>query len=151
MTFVHPRYPDVGQELTFPDGFLWGSATAAFQVEGALRTGGRTASIWDTFSYAPGNILDGDDPGVSADHYARMPGDVALMKDLNLNAYRFSVSWSRVLTNGVTKNQRGFDFYSRLVDELLEADILPWLTLYHWDLPQEFEDAGGWADRKSVV
>lgn len=139
-------------DLTFPPGFLMGAATAAYQVEGAVHEDGRTASIWDTFSHRPGAIRHGDNGDVAADHYHRMPYDVALMRELGLRAYRFSVSWPRVRPGGAGAfNPKGLDFYSRLVDQLLDAGIEPVLTLYHWDLPQELEDAGGWASRQTPV
>ncbi len=134
--------------LTFPPGFVWGAATASYQIEGAAADDGRTASIWDTFSHQPGKILNGDTGDVAVDHYHRMVEDVALMAELGLHSYRFSTSWSRILPNGGdTVNPAGLDFYSRLVDELLAHDITPLITLYHWDLPQELEDAGGWLNR----
>jgi beta-glucosidase len=134
--------------LTFPAGFVWGAATASYQVEGAAREDGRTASIWDTFSHQPGKTINGDTGDVAADHYHRMPADVALMAELGLQSYRFSTSWSRILPGGGDKvNAAGLDFYSRLVDELLAHDITPLITLYHWDLPQELDDAGGWTNR----
>ena len=130
----------------FPDGFLWGSATAAFQVEGAASEDGRGPSVWDTFSRQPGAIANGDRADVSCDHYHRYREDVGMMKSLSLHAYRFSVSWSRVFPVGTgAHNPMGLDFYSRLVDELLAAGIQPWMTLFHWDLPQAIEDRfGGW-------
>ncbi|MBO0907264.1 GH1 family beta-glucosidase [Arthrobacter sunyaminii] len=134
----------------WPDGFIWGSATAAAQIEGAAWTDGKEDSVWDAFARTPGNTLNGDTPETAVDHYHRMPADVALMKDLGLDSYRFSTSWARVRPGGRSTNARGLDFYSRLVDELLEAGILPWLTLYHWDLPQELEEAGGWANRDTA-
>jgi beta-glucosidase len=140
-----------GLRLPFPPGFLWGSATAAYQIEGAAAEDGRTPSIWDTFSHTPGRTLDGDTGDVAADHYHRYRDDVALMSELGISAYRFSTSWSRVLPNaGSTVNAAGIDFYSRLVDELLAASIEPVITLYHWDLPQELEDAGGWVNRDTA-
>ncbi|KUJ66811.1 beta-glucosidase [Streptomyces albus subsp. albus] len=133
---------------TFPPGFLWGAATAAYQVEGAAQEGGRTPSIWDTFSHTPGKTLGGDTGDVAVDHYHRFRDDVRLMARLCLGAYRFSVSWPRVQPTGRGPAvQRGLDFYRSLVDELLAAGIQPALTLYHWDLPQELEDAGGWPER----
>lgn len=135
---------------TFPPGFLFGAATAALQIEGAAHEDGRQDSIWDAFCRVQGAVLDGDTVEVACDHYHRMPEDVALMKELGLQTYRFSASWARVRPDGSTRNQAGIDFYSRLVDELLAADILPWLTLYHWDLPQAIQDSGGWAERKSA-
>ncbi|WP_433516947.1 GH1 family beta-glucosidase [Nonomuraea sp. CA-143628] len=138
--------------ITFPQGFLWGAATAAYQVEGAVAEDGRTASIWDTFSHTPGRVLDGDTGDVACDHYHRYADDVALMARLGLGAYRFSVSWPRVQPGGRGRaNQRGLDFYRRLTDELLERGIEPWVTLYHWDLPQELEDAGGWPARDTAA
>ena len=134
----------------FPAGFIWGSATAAAQVEGAAHQDGKEDSVWDAFAATPGNVRNGDTPAVAVDHYHRMPQDVALMKDLGLDAYRFSTSWARVRPGGRSVNRQGLDFYSRLVDELLEAGILPWLTLYHWDLPQALEESGGWTNRDTA-
>ena len=134
----------------FAPGFLFGAATAAYQIEGAAFEDGRTASIWDTFSREPGAVLHGDNGDVACDHYHRYPADVALMKELGLDTYRFSVSWARVRPDGGAVNQKGLDFYKRLVDELRAADILPWLTLYHWDLPQAIEDRGGWTVRSTA-
>ncbi|WP_446219253.1 GH1 family beta-glucosidase [Micromonospora sp. IBHARD004] len=142
---------DQGPELTFPPGFLWGAATAAYQIEGAATEGGRTPSIWDTFSHTEGRTVAGHTGDVACDHYHRMPGDVGLMAELGLKSYRFSVSWPRVQPGGTgAANQAGLDFYRRLVDELLAHDIEPWLTLYHWDLPQPLEDAGGWPARDTA-
>ena len=137
--------------LTFPADFLWGAATASYQIEGAGDADGRADSIWDTYARTPGMVLHGHDGSVACDHYHRYPQDVALMRELNLSSYRFSVAWPRVMPDGRTLNPAGLDFYSRLVDELLEADILPWLTLYHWDLPQTLEDAGGWPERETAL
>ena len=135
----------------FPEGFLWGAATAAYQVEGAASTDGRTPSIWDTFSELPGRVVGGHTGHVATDHYHRYREDVALMKRLGLTAYRFSVSWPRVQPAGAGPiNPKGIDFYQRLVDELLDAGIEPWLTLYHWDLPQPLETAGGWPSRDTA-
>ncbi|MFI8435826.1 GH1 family beta-glucosidase [Streptomyces sp. NPDC079020] len=135
-------------ETPFPAGFVWGAATAAYQVEGAAAENGRTPSIWDTFSRTPGKVRNGDTGDIAADHYHRYRDDVALMSRLGLKAYRFSVSWSRVQPTGRGPAvERGLDFYRKLVDELLEAGITPVATLYHWDLPQELEDAGGWPQR----
>ncbi|HEX8487346.1 MAG TPA: family 1 glycosylhydrolase, partial [Propionibacteriaceae bacterium] len=128
----------------FPDAFRFGAATAAFQIEGANRTDGRTDSIWDTFCRVPGAVINGDDGSVACDHYHRYAADVALMAELGLQTYRFSTSWSRVQPDGGPVNEPGLDFYDRLVDALLEHHISPWLTLYHWDLPQALEDQGGW-------
>lgn len=136
--------------MALPPGFLLGAATAAYQVEGAVDTDGRGRSIWDTFSHTPGRVLGGDNGDVAVDHYHRYRDDVALMAELGLSAYRFSVSWPRIQPDGRHVEQRGLDFYRRLVDELLEHDIQPWLTLYHWDLPQPLEDAGGWPVRDTA-
>ncbi|PJF20846.1 MAG: beta-glucosidase [Phototrophicales bacterium] len=133
----------------FPKDFVWGAATASYQIEGAVNEDGRVPSIWDTFSATPGNVENGDTGAVACDHYHRYKEDVALMKQLGLKAYRFSIAWGRVL-NGQQVNQRGLDFYSRLVDELLAAHIQPWVTLYHWDLPQNLQDEGGWTNRAIV-
>jgi beta-glucosidase len=135
-----------------PADFLWGVATAAYQIEGAAAEDGRGPSIWDTFARTPGRVHGGDTGDVACDHYHRYRDDVRLMADLGVNAYRFSVSWPRVQPGGRGPgNQAGLDFYRRLVDELLEHGILPWLTLYHWDLPQPLEDAGGWPARDTAA
>ncbi|MGV8911320.1 MAG: GH1 family beta-glucosidase [Rhodoglobus sp.] len=142
MTISDPR--------AFPAGFLFGAATAAYQIEGATHEDGRTDSIWDTFSRVPGAVINGDSGEIACDHYHRYREDVALMKDLGLQTYRFSTSWSRVQPDGGPVNPKGIDFYSRLVDELLAAGIKPWLTLHHWDLPQALEEKGGWANRDTA-
>ncbi|GAA3828570.1 glycoside hydrolase family 1 protein [Nocardioides panacisoli] len=142
--------PATRGEVTFPADFLWGAATAAYQIEGAVAEDGRSPSIWDTFSRVPGAVLDGDTGDVACDHYHRMPEDVALMRSLNIGAYRFSTSWPRVRPDGGAPNQQGIDFYSRLTDELLQRGVTPWVTLYHWDLPQALEDAGGWTNRDTA-
>jgi beta-glucosidase len=139
-----------GATTQFPAGFMWGSATAAYQIEGAADEDGREPSIWDTFSHAPGKVLAGDTGDVADDHYHRWPADVAAMAALGLKGYRFSISWPRVLSGG-RLNQKGADFYSKLVDALLERDIAPIATLYHWDLPQHLEDAGGWPVRDTAL
>jgi beta-glucosidase len=138
--------PAFGQ---FPDGFLWGTATAAFQVEGAASEDGRGPSVWDTYTRRPGAIANDADADVTCDHYHRYRDDVNMMKELGVKAYRFSVSWSRVFPNGTgEENPMGLDFYNRLVDELLAAGIEPWMTLFHWDLPQALEDRfGGWESK----
>lgn len=133
----------------FPEKFLFGAATAAYQIEGAAFDDGRTASIWDAFSRVPGAVVNGDTGDVACDHYNRYPQDVALMRELGLQSYRFSASWSRVRPDGGAVNPAGVAFYDRLVDELLEAGILPWLTLYHWDMPQALEEKGGWTVRET--
>ena len=139
-------------QFSFPKEFMWGAATAAYQIEGAVAVDGRGASIWDTFSHTLGKIENDDHGDVACDHYHRWQDDIALMQQLNLNAYRFSVAWSRILPEGKGQvNQAGLDFYSRLVDGLLEANIVPFLTLYHWDLPQALQDDGkGWLSRSIV-
>ena len=138
--------------VAFPRDFLWGAATSAYQIEGAVAEGGRTPSIWDTFSHTPGKIAGGDTGDIAVDHYHRYRDDVALMAELGLTAYRFSVSWPRVQPGGRgPASQAGLDFYRRLVDELLAHGIAPALTLYHWDLPQELEDAGGWPERETAL
>lgn len=131
----------------FPQGFVWGSATASYQIEGAAREDGRGESIWDRYCAVPGNVLGGDTGDVACDHYHRYKEDVALMKRMGLKAYRFSVAWPRVLPQGRgAVNEKGLQFYSDLVDELLAAGIEPYVTLYHWDLPQALQDLGGWAN-----
>jgi beta-glucosidase len=136
--------------VEMPQGFLWGAATAAFQVEGAGHTDGRTDSIWDVFCRVPGAVVNGDDGEVACDHYHRYRDDVALMRELGLKAYRFSSSWARVRPDGGAVNPAGVAFYDRLVDSLLDAEILPWITLYHWDLPQALEEQGGWTNRDTA-
>ena len=132
----------------FPTGFLWGAATASYQIEGAWQADGKSESIWDHFAHTPGKISDGSTGDVACDHYHRWRDDIALMRELGLQAYRFSIAWPRVLPNGWGKaNQAGLDFYSRLVDGLLDAGITPCVTLYHWDLPQVLQDRGGWPAR----
>ena len=122
--------------VRFSDGFLWGAATAAYQVEGAWNEDGKGVSIWDTFSHTQGKIADGSTGDVACDHYHRWREDIALMKELGLKAYRFSIAWTRILPQGAgVVNLKGLDFYDRLVDGLLEAGIMPFVTLYHWDLP----------------
>jgi beta-glucosidase len=138
--------------LRFPDGFVWGTATAAYQIEGAVGEDGRGPSIWDTFCHQPGRIVDGTTGDVACDHYHRFRDDVALMGELGLPSYRFSVAWPRVVPAGSgPANPAGLGFYDRLVDALLERDITPLLTLYHWDLPQPLQDAGGWTNRETAT
>lgn len=137
--------------IEFPEEFVWGASTASYQIEGAVHEDGRGVSIWDTFSHTPGKTAGGDTGDVACDHYHRYQEDVRLMAQLGLNAYRFSVAWPRVFPSGKGKpNRRGLDFYGRLVDELLEQGIDPWVCLYHWDLPQALEDEGGWTARDTV-
>jgi len=133
-----------------PEGFVLGVATAAYQIEGARHVEGRADSIWDTFSHTPGAVVDGHTGDVACDHYHRFAEDVALMQRLGVQSYRFSTSWARVCPDGRAVNAKGLDFYERLVDALLTAGITPWLTLYHWDLPQALEDRGGWPVRETA-
>jgi beta-glucosidase len=136
-------------DTKFPADFLWGAATSAYQIEGSPLADGAGENIWHRFSHTPGKIADGANGDIACDHYRRFADDVQLMRDLGLRAYRFSTSWSRVLPEGTGQvNQAGVDFYSRLVDRLLEHDIQPSLTLYHWDLPAALEDRGGWVNRE---
>ncbi|WP_308282676.1 GH1 family beta-glucosidase [Pseudonocardia nigra] len=138
--------------ITFPEGFAWGTATASYQIEGAVAEGGRGRSIWDTFAHTPGRTRSGDTGDVACDHYHRYADDVALMRELNVDTYRFSLAWPRLQPNGRGElNPEGVAFYDRLVDELLTAGIRPWVTLYHWDLPQALEDAGGWPVRDTAL
>ena len=139
------------RKFVFPKDFIWGAATASYQIEGAWNEDGKGESIWDRFSHTPGMIENDDTGDMACDHYHRWREDVALMKVMGLQAYRFSVAWSRILPTGRGKiNQTGIDFYSQLTDALLEAGIEPWVTLYHWDLPQALQDEGGWPARMSV-
>ena len=136
---------------TFPDGFYWGTATSAYQIEGAWNEDGKGESIWDRFAHTPGNIRNGDTGDVANDHYHRYKEDVELMKDIGAKAYRFSISWPRIFPEGTGQpNLKGLDFYDRLVDELKAAGIEPFATLYHWDLPQALEDKGGWQSRDTA-
>src|SRR5690349_1952958 len=129
----------------FPANFLWGASTSAYQIEGATKEDGRGTSIWDVFAATPGATFEGHTGEIAADHYHRMDDDVALMADLGLGAYRFSIAWPRILPEGTGAiNQRGLDFYDRLVDALLARGITPMATLYHWDLPLALEHRGGW-------
>ncbi len=139
------------EQLKFPQNFAWGAATASYQIEGGWNADGKGASCWDRFAHTPGKILNSDTGDIACDHYHRWQEDVALMRQLGLKAYRFSVSWPRILPQGRGPvNQAGLDFYSHLVDALLEAGITPFVTLYHWDLPQALEDEGGWANRATA-
>jgi beta-glucosidase len=136
---------------SLPADFRWGVATSAYQIEGACAEDGRTPSIWDTYCRTPGMVAGGETGDVACDHYHRMPQDVALISSLGVDTYRFSVAWPRVQPGGRGPvNERGLGFYDRLVDELLGAGVDPWVTLYHWDLPQELEDAGGWPVRDTA-
>ena len=137
--------------MTFPREFAWGAATAAFQIEGATHADGRGESIWDRFCNTPGKVANGDTGEQACDHYHRWPADLALMSDLGLRGYRFSIAWPRIQPTGQgPANQKGLDFYRRLVEGMLEREITPLATLYHWDLPQELQERGGWASREIV-
>ena len=134
--------------MNFPENFLWGTATASYQIEGAVKEGGRGTSIWDTFSHTPGKVRHGDTGDIACDHYHRLEEDLDLMSELGLQAYRFSVAWPRIQPEGGgPANQNGLDFYRRLVEGLRQRSIEPMLTLYHWDLPQALQDRGGWTSR----
>ena len=137
--------------ITFPKGFFWGTATAAYQIEGGWNEDGKAESIWDRFAHTPGKIKNGDTGDVACDSYHRWREDIALMQAMNLSSYRFSISWPRVQPMGSgAVNSKGIDYYSRLADTLLEAHLRPFVTLYHWDLPQALEDAGGWSNRDTA-
>jgi len=135
----------------FPQDFVWGVATAAAQIEGAAFEDGKGESIWDRFAAVPGKVINNASPTIACDHYHRYPEDIALMRELGLRNYRFSISWPRIYPHGREGvNQKGLDFYDRLVDTLLENQITPWATLFHWDLPQALEDEGGWRVRSTA-
>lgn len=137
--------------VIYPSKFLWGAATASYQIEGAWKEDGKGESIWDRFSHTPGNVENGDTGDVACDHYHRWPEDIALMRQLGIKAYRFSVAWPRVLPQGSGMvNLAGMDFYDRLVDALLQANIEPFITLHHWDFPQALYDKGGWLNRDNL-
>ena len=137
--------------MGFPKGFLWGAASAAYQIEGAVREGGRGESVWDVFSHTPGCVKHGDTGDTAADSYHRWREDVVLLKEMGLGAYRFSIAWPRIAPNGDTRwNPAGLRYYDGLVDALLEAGIQPWVTLYHWDLPQALQNRGGWQSGDTV-
>ncbi|HRJ58739.1 MAG TPA: GH1 family beta-glucosidase [Anaerolineales bacterium] len=139
------------KKFRFPKDFIWGAATASYQIEGAWNEDGRGESIWDRFSHTPGKVQDGDTGDVACDHYHRWEDDLKIIKDLGLKAYRFSVAWPRILPSGSgSVNEAGLDFYNKLVDGLLKLDIEPYVTLYHWDLPQMLQDKGGWTARATV-
>src|SRR6516225_5664078 len=135
----------------FPPGFTWGISTSAYQIEGAWNEEGRGPSIWDTFAHTPGKIAGHETGDLACDHYHYWRDDLGLLRDLGVGAYRFSTSWPRVIPQGRGNvNQAGLDFYDRLVDALLKIGIEPFLTLYHWDLPQSLEEQGGWPERETV-
>ena len=142
---------DPSPATAFPEGFYWGVATSAYQIEGAWNDDGKGPSIWDTYAHTPGKIKNGDTGNVANDHYRRYNEDVALMKSIGAKAYRFSISWPRIFPQGTgAPNPKGLDFYNRLVDELVVAGIAPFPTLYHWDLPQSLQDKGGWQNRDTA-
>jgi beta-glucosidase len=142
---------DADGALEFPEGFIWGASTAAYQIEGAPDADGKGPSVWDTFSHTPGKVRGGDTGDIACDSYHRYREDVALMASLGLKNYRFSISWPRVQPGGRgVANQRGLDYYRSLLDELASHGIAATATLYHWDLPQELQDEGGWAVRDTA-
>ena len=141
----------MAKKFTFPENFIWGAATASYQIEGSWDKHGKGESIWDRFAHTPGKVDNGDTGDVANDHYRLWKKDIRLMKQIGLQAYRFSVGWPRILPKGRGKvNQKGLDFYNKLVDGLLAANIKPFVTLYHWDLPQALEDEGGWPERATA-
>jgi beta-glucosidase len=145
-----PRF-ETPSAFTFPNGFFWGAATASYQIEGGWNEDGKGESIWDRFAHTPGKIKNGDTGDIACDSYHRWREDVALARAMNLNSYRFSLSWPRIQPAGSgATNAKGIDYYSRIVDALLEARIRPFVTLYHWDLPQALEDGGGWPNRDTA-
>jgi len=138
-------------KISFPNNFLWGAATSAYQIEGAWNEDGKGESIWDRFAHNPGNISNGDTGDIACNHYHRWAEDIQLMKEIGLKAYRLSIAWPRVLPTGRGSiNQAGLDFYDQLIDNLLDADILPMVTLFHWDLPQALQDEGGFGTRSTA-
>ncbi|MGC2793033.1 MAG: family 1 glycosylhydrolase, partial [Candidatus Sulfotelmatobacter sp.] len=150
-TGSHAKQFDSSSEVPFPKGFFWGAATAAYQIEGAWNQDGKSESIWDRFAHTPGKIKNGDTGDTACDSYHRFNEDVALLQAMNLNSYRFSISWPRLQPTGSgPANSKASDYYNRLIDALLEARIRPFVTLYHWDLPQALEDAGGWPTRDTA-
>ncbi|MBQ5940923.1 GH1 family beta-glucosidase [Massilia sp. AB1] len=151
MTTANRPEPAAPARSDFASDFLWGCATSSYQIEGAGSVDGRVESIWDRFAATPGKVRDGSSGAVACDHYHRWPEDFDIGRDMGLNAYRFSIAWPRIFGEvGGRPNQKGLDFYSRLVDGMLERGLQPWATLYHWDLPQYLQDRGGWARRETV-
>ncbi|MDL2355088.1 MAG: GH1 family beta-glucosidase [Pseudomonadota bacterium] len=149
-TSTAPSFPPPSRR-DFASDFLWGSATSSYQIEGAAFEDGRVESIWDRFAATPGKVADGASGAVACDHYHRWPEDFDLARSLGMQAYRFSIAWPRIVPGiGAAPNRKGLDFYSRLVDGMLERGLQPWATLYHWDLPQYLQDAGGWNERATV-
>jgi len=138
-------------KLLFPKDFIWGAATASYQIEGAYQEDGKGESIWDRFSHTPGKVENGDTGDIACDHYHKYREDIALMKEIGLDSYRLSISWTRILPEGKGElNQAGLDFYRKLINELIDAGIEPAITLYHWDLPQALQEEGGWANRDTI-
>ena len=151
MTTTHSTAPTDLSRTDFAHDFLWGCATSSYQIEGAGSEDGRVESIWDRFAATPGKVRDGSNGSVACDHYHRWPEDLDIARDMGLGAYRFSIAWPRIFSGTAGEpNQRGLDFYSRLVDGMLERGLQPWATLYHWDLPQLLQDRGGWNERATV-
>ena len=137
--------------MAFPNDFTWGVAAASYQIEGAIAEDGRGPSIWDAFSHEPGRVFENHNGDIACDHYHRWAEDVAIMRELGVDAYRLSIAWPRILPEGTgAVNERGLAFYDRLIDGLLAAGITPWVTLYHWDLPQALQVRGGWINREIV-
>jgi beta-glucosidase len=151
MTTQHRTEPRAPARSEFASDFLWGCATSSYQIEGAGSLDGRVESIWDRFAATPGKVRDGSNGSVACDHYHRWPQDFDIARDMGLNAYRFSIAWPRIFAEaGGRPNEKGLDFYSRLIDGMLERGLQPWATLYHWDLPQFLQDRGGWESRETV-
>lgn len=149
---AHQFSSATSSEIVFPKGFIWGAASASYQIEGAWKADGKGESIWDRFSHTPGKIKNGDNGDVACDSYHRWQEDIALARAMNLASYRFSIAWPRIQPSGSgSANQKGLDYYSRIVDALLEAHMRPFVTLYHWDLPQALEDSGGWPNRDTAA
>ncbi len=142
----------MNKHYTFPKNFCFGTATSSFQIEGYTQVDGRGESIWDRFCATEGKVKNGDDGTAACEHFLRYPQDIQLMKELGVDAYRFSIAWPRIFATGLEKtpNPKGLEFYDRLVDALLEVGITPWVTLYHWDMPQALEERGGWPSRTIV-
>lgn len=141
----------MSDRVQFPRDFVWGAATSSYQIEGAVHEGGRGESIWDRFSHTPGKTANGDTGDVATDHYHRWRDDIGIMQELGLPAYRLSTAWPRILPDGRGQvNRAGLDFYDRLVEGLLESGVEPWITLFHWDLPQVLDDRGGWTNRDTI-
>ncbi|HEX9174002.1 MAG TPA: GH1 family beta-glucosidase [Telluria sp.] len=150
MTTTHSNPPPALSRADFGPDFLWGCATSSYQIEGASAEDGRVESIWDRFAATPGKVRDGSSGAVACDHYHRFPEDLDIARDMGTGAYRFSIAWPRIFSETGVPNEKGLDFYSRLVDGMLERGLQPWATLYHWDLPQALQDRGGWNERATV-